>query len=1418
MSLIKAAPPTHFFLRASENFLQSSPRKRPKFYQDEYGPFSNHDNDFANFRALQILPTADEVLASGIPVYMPMRDLVHPNPIPAGVDRLLDLSFRQLRFENVEKIIDICYAAAQTSFLKHPNSTTHETIQYQQRQETPLGNRYFLYENVQVEELVAHESESVLVRLSFDCPPSMRGRRIFRTGRFEKGMLVALLCLDTQKNELEIHYMQGHLLESTDSMNPRGGHDRKAAVQLSFMPDTTRRTVQQFAKFAQKLCPEVNMCLVEFPKLLHASFCNCLNRLQDLPGFAFSHLIAPASTLEEIQERIIFNKNGWGYLPRNPPKYAEQSGFEFEIRDIARPGIPPQLTGFTLDEICDPSGVAMIRNFTNLDQGQAGALAHSLRSQMAFTQGPPGTGKSYIGIALAQVLLASRPTSSKKPILVVCLTNHALDTFLGGLKDVGVQNLVRIGGGSKEEWTKAISLREKRAKTALGREESSKVHDHKSEAASALAGINSWCQGQSAQELSGEANWFVVESGLLQDHRDVYDQFKGLANSPAMLPFLFSFWAKGGGLQEATILRTSILRSLSNAGHSSSSTQESPEDIERIMDEITSRASLQQSLLGASSIWNLSAAERRSLVEQWAEKFDPSTLAEELGRMYEQHQLLRKRSRQIFDERDVHVLLQADVIGMTTTACARMWDVLNELNLEILICEEAGEVLEPHLLCSLLPTIQHSIFIGDPQQLRPEVSEFVLSLEASADYRLDESLFQKMTLPLDLSLYLLPMAQLNIQRRMHPEIAQLSRVTYPFLRDHPSTFSHPHPSGLVRRLFWWDHRVPEVAETTITKSHVNQYEVDMVVGLVQYLLKGSAYAQGDIAVITPYSGQLARLHECLKTTCNVWLNHRDREMLLSEEAFEAAGPRSRDEVSASDMVRIATIDNFQGEEAKIVIFSAVRSGERAGFLANANRINVACSRARECFYIIGNSETLEQVPMWNRIINIFDDRREFGLMTTCPNHQEHYYTVLRPQDFAALPDCPIPCNIALPCGHMCPENCHALELHQNNIIPCPRRCEIVLECGHQCHKKCGEICGPCTMHDSGPIPLSCGHTGYKLCSGADWKCSESLGQILLSCGHSLETVCGQPVPTCKEACSSKLPCGHACHGKCFDCAGNGHPKCVKVCGKPLVCNHACQAHCGHGGDICPSCQQDTSISCEHGVRMGTCSEPAKPCLKPQGGASALDKGPPCCFPSTDLPPSDLCIKLLPCGHVCSALASEICIPSSLCPACLAAGGPPPSTLVPQVFIRECGHLVDLIELDKINLQGVYKVSEGWKIIGFESAEPSKVKPATCICRTPCPSVHRYEQLQKFEHLSQTIDMLVAGEYCQLESFSNAAEMQERDLQSDFEFFKTGLREGPLAGTTNHRLVMGRKEMSRKSVAAIATYRGMCKRSSSHITD
>jgi hypothetical protein len=373
-------------------------------------------------------------------------------------------------------------------------------------------------------------------------------------------------------------------------------------------------------------------------------------------------------------------------------------------------------------------------------------------------------------------------------------------------------------------------------------------------------------------------------------------------------------------------------------------------------------------------------------------------------------------------EIDLRALSTANVVGFTTSGLARNLAMLRRLPSKVLLSEEAGEVLEAHLITAMLPNLQHVILIGDHLQLRPQVQNYELSSESAngEQYSLDISLFERLVKPLTAESQPLPFTTLETQRRMHPSISNLIRSTlYPDLLNARNVFEYPEVAGMRRRLFWLDHGHFEntVAESQST-SKINEWEVDMTTALVCHIVRQGVYKPSEIAVLSPYLGQVKRLRDKLNSFYEITLSEGDATVLgelansedgnsteTSSETSEQEGAPSPNVTcdTLTNAVRLSTIDNFQGEEAKVVIISLVRCNQQCnpGFLRTEDRCNVLLSRTKHGMYIIGDSRTAGSAQMWSQVISMLQPESIGGvLQLSCSRHPEKVMEVSEPDDIS----------------------------------------------------------------------------------------------------------------------------------------------------------------------------------------------------------------------------------------------------------------------------------------------------------------------------------------------------------------------------------------------------------------------------------
>ncbi|KAI2511976.1 Nfx1-type zinc finger-containing protein [Fragilaria crotonensis] len=404
---------------------------------------------------------------------------------------------------------------------------------------------------------------------------------------------------------------------------------------------------------------------------------------------------------------------------------------------------------------------------------------------------------------------------------------------------------------------------------------------------------------------------------------------------------------------------------------------------------------------GFLTFWTLDHVDRLSLVEVWrAQILQPAV--NELIAVTDRFNDLMAEKQMIRRAIDGDILTQARVIGVTTTGAAQYREMLSEKAAGVVVVEEAGEVLEAHVLSSLSVGTKHLILIGDHKQLRPKTETYNLTTSANKGYNLDRSLFERLVVSQ------LPATSLTIQRRMRPEISDFVRSqTYPDLVDHDAVFRRPNVRGVKLNVAFVDHDVPEDGHSQVdnaSKTKANRYEAEFCIEIVRYLLL-QGYRPSDIVVLTPYVGQLVHIASFMKQNLKevtAYVSESDA-IELDDLGVEGVGQsNSSPDDTTSNNVRCSSIDNFQGEEAEIVVVSLVRSNPSGmiGFLKEPQRVNVLLSRARSGMFLVGNQKTLTLKSgnsVWSPLFDLMHQRGQIqkGLPSVCQLHPQDDEVILR---------------------------------------------------------------------------------------------------------------------------------------------------------------------------------------------------------------------------------------------------------------------------------------------------------------------------------------------------------------------------------------------------------------------------------------
>lgn len=500
------------------------------------------------------------------------------------------------------------------------------------------------------------------------------------------------------------------------------------------------------------------------------------------------------------------------------------------------------------------------------------SLINGLKREVGQIQGPPGTGKSFLGALIILIILHFTDFQ----VLILTYTNHALDQFIGDLLEMGVDSTDIVRLGSKSTPATECTRLENHLKAGgfpISYEQRRIIKNYKEDQDESFQNLTALSEQLNSNipyseilqylEFLDKEPHFYAAFQVPQDG-DGYRRMKHLTEDQ-----LYSSWLSGS----RTRMLVNFIQDLDDA---------------------------------ARHLWEIPVERRRQNHENWEAKVRENHASEMLVENCQKFNQLQTEIDSIFNENKRQVVQAKRITACTTSVAGSPTSIIKAANPEVVIVEEAGEIVEAHVIAALNPSVKHLILIGDHKQLRPKVNSYNLSIETGQGYNLDVSLFERL---INQGHHY---TTLEEQHRCHPDISHLTRMlSYPELKDAPVTANREVVRGLPTRVIFAHHEQPEEELTEIGErrdpsakgTKKNRFEAQMVLKMVKYL-RQQGYETENMVVLTPYLGQLSLLRTTLRAENDPVLNELDsRDLLRAGFSLESRAARAE----KSPPLRLSTI-------------------------------------------------------------------------------------------------------------------------------------------------------------------------------------------------------------------------------------------------------------------------------------------------------------------------------------------------------------------------------------------------------------------------------------------------------------------------------------------------------------------------------
>ncbi|KAH9988790.1 P-loop containing nucleoside triphosphate hydrolase protein, partial [Russula compacta] len=310
-----------------------------------------------------------------------------------------------------------------------------------------------------------------------------------------------------------------------------------------------------------------------------------------------------------------------------------------------------------------------------------------------------------------------------------------------------------------------------------------------------------------------------------------------------------------------------------------------------------------------------------------------------------------------------HERLLAFRVVLSTCSSAAMLQTLNVPvgHFSHIVIDEASQAEEPLVMIPIAAfsnAYTNIILAGDPNQLGPHIRSPTAAKAGLWKSYLQRLMLIRQVYGLDTQVGKTIVALLRNRRSHGAILAWSNRYLYEdTMRDYgiAHTTYHLVDSGVLPKkgfpIVFHGVKANE-QRTKWSPSYFNILEASIVRDYCVKLIRDperKIYPE-EIAVLTPYKAQVRAIRELLK-------------------------------VAKLSGIQVGPVEQFQGQERKVIILATTRSNEEnhaqtaLGSLLNRQRTNVAITRAQALLIVIGDPEVLGKDGLWRTFLNYIKSRK-----------------------------------------------------------------------------------------------------------------------------------------------------------------------------------------------------------------------------------------------------------------------------------------------------------------------------------------------------------------------------------------------------------------------------------------------------------